>query len=407
MMSPNRKAALKATAAILQRKADRALQFWGVRSALLSEEIKVPPHPDFIQYVKPLRKGQRYATPAEISILRAKGNAAIRMNDLFRVTNREFSWLLSVAPSNVTRWCRTLDYPADMWWSDPDRPVDARPSSIKENWNSARSLTLAGSTDHEQTQIEEIAEEMRADEESAADPTEHDNAGLDPQSGEDGDSATEGVVARNQGEREELAEEIDLDRPGSVFGEDYWTDTEYPVLESQASFMSRGSNDDLDDLYGEEPRDERDQVLMRLIKGRGWRASRIEEAFQEASCKGFSPAGHFMPSNALPELFGDEQPAPQFNEEGKLVRGFFINRSEFFAQRDARLEALTWEYDPKPTKRRSPGPLDLDLIRKADAAFRASLPGAPIKPRLQRGQKWVGVIRGEIVKPSELCAPSE
>ncbi len=397
MMSETRKASLKASAANLQRRADRALRFWGVRSALLSEEIKLPPHPDFIQYVRPLAKGQRYATPDEIAILRMKGNPAIRMNDLFRVTNREFSWLLSVAPSRITRWCRTLDYPHDMWWSDTDRPVDSRPASIKENWNSARSLALVA-TQHEETSEPQATEQ-------SDDSVEEVDDSSDLQTGDD-DSASDGIVTRNQSEREELAEEVELDRPTVVFGEDYWTDTEYPVLESQASFMSRGSNDDLDDLYGEEPRDTRDQTLMRIIKGRGWRASRVEEAFQEGGIRAYHPAAHFLPSNACEELFGN-QPAPVFDESGKLKQGFFISRSEYFAQRDMMLQAMDEEYNPKPGKRRSPGKLDLDVIRAADARFRASLPKAPAKPKLQKDQRWVGVIRGEIVKPSELCARSE
>jgi hypothetical protein len=389
MMSPNRKDALKASAASLQRRADRALQFWGVRSALLSDEIKMPPHPDFIQYVKPLAKGQRYATPNEIAVLRMKGNPAIRMNDLFRVTGREFTWLLTVAPSRITRWCRTLDYPKDMWWSDPDRPLDSRPSSIKENWNSARSLAIAGATDHETQEHHEGSDEAAS--EAGQANCEMQEAGAD-------DSATEGIATRNQGEREDLAEEIELNRPTAVFGEDCWTDTEYPVLESQASFMKRGSNDDLDDLYGEEPKDPRaetDSTISRIQKGRGWRASRIEEAFQEGGIRTYHPAAHFMPSNACEELFGD-QPAPELDEEGELKQGFFITRSEFFAQRDMMMEGIDSDYELSPAKlhglkigeimakggtrdyrgwhlKASPGKLDLKKIRKADAKYKKAL----------------------------------
>jgi hypothetical protein len=371
MMSPNRKATLKASAANLQRKADRALRFWGVRSALLSEAIKLPPHPDFIQYVRPLAKGQRYATPDEIAVLRMAGNPAIRMNDLFRVTNAEFRWLLGVAPSRITRWCRTLDYDPSMWWSDPDRPIDSRPVSIKENWNAARSLALTGE------RADEAPNNDVSEDEELSSPEEHSD-----------DDIGDVVVARNQGEREDLAEEVELDRPNIVFGDDYWTDTQYPVLESQASFGARGSNDDLDDLYGEEPRDTRDATLMRIIKARGWRASRTEEQFQEAGIRAYHPTAHFLPSNACEELFG-EQPAPVFNDAGKLKQGFFISRSEFFAQRDMMLQNMDDEYKPKPSKRRSPGALDLDLIRKADDKHRQSLPVAAPKPRLTRGQRWL------------------
>jgi hypothetical protein len=51
-MSPVRKAALKASAASLQNRADRAFQFLAVRLALLSEQIKMLPHPDFAQFIK-------------------------------------------------------------------------------------------------------------------------------------------------------------------------------------------------------------------------------------------------------------------------------------------------------------------------------------------------------------------
>jgi hypothetical protein len=395
-MTPQRKEACAQQAKLLEAKANCAWDFDPVRSLLLSGAIRFP---RVDGTPTPLAKGQRLVTAHERKVLATKGNAAIKMNDLFRLTREEFLYVQANAPQHIKRWVRMVDYDPDLWWA-PDH-VEAQAPSLRENWNAARSLALMG--EH----LDQTAEAETENDIEDALPSEHTDDDVDC------------IRPRDALGREDSAEVTDTVRLPIMTGEDNWTDTEYPVLESQASFMARGSNDDLDELFGEEPRDTREQMEMRITKARGWRASKVEEAYQESSVKSRHPCAHVRPSNSLPEIFGD-QPSPKFNESGKLTAGFFISRSEFFAQRDMMLENMDSEYNPKPSKRRSPGPMDLELIRHLDAGPTAANPAAPDRPYLKKGQKHLIVRhRPSIVyrdkktkklvevQRTVLCAPSE
>ncbi len=367
--------------AALSAKAGRAASFAGVASLLESGVIRLP---RLDGQPQKLTNGQRMATPKEIRILRSKGNAAIRMNDLFLCSINEQRMIRAKWP-HLERWTRTIDYPKTLWWSDSDQPVQARTAGVRENWNAARSLALMASRLDGTTKEEERNEFLEA---------------------EDGDDTA--VVTRNQREREEMIALMEEGRVTS--GEDYWTDTEYPVLESQASFAARGSNDDLDELFGEEPKDQRGVAINRLEKSRQWRGSSVEEYFNET--RGIMPSG-----DAFAELFGEDHPFAEPLETdaitNKPTKGQFVEAADFFEARDRLLlSGLQSDYtasdmstDLRPLKaqeiaergfRKSyrgwelpgPGAMDTTVLTTARPHLN---PAAPTRPHLKKGQKWVVV----------------
>lgn len=356
-MNDATKSKIRATAKALSLKASRAAAYPAVRAAYLAGEFK------FASKVGPtlLQTGQRLITAEETAILRTKGNPAIKMNDLCRLSRADFEHVQKNAPQYIT-WCRAIDYSDSQWWSDVTRPVDSKPAGIYESWNSSRTLALMG----ERIEAEDNAQ---SEQDWAAAILEF--CGGVP---EDELETTDEIQVNGGSEMQDLIEKVLLDRPAIMQGEDYYTHTEYPVLESQASFMARGSNEDLDDLFGEEPRDERGVQAAQIERTRAWRASAQEEAFQESSVFRYSKCGHSLPSGIEPvnELLGQETPAPKFDDSGKLREGFFLGRSEFFAQRDENHATLfTPEYGFRRPKVEAPAAVNWKKIGRKASFWRA------------------------------------
>lgn len=336
----------------LTAKAARAAAYPAVRAAYLAGEFRYPA----ANGKTVLKKGQRLITKEERKILLTRGNPAIKMKDLCRLTRADYELVMAKAPQHG-RWCRCFDYSRNEWWSDCSRPVEAKRASIYESWNSARTLALM--SDRADEEEEEEAEAHWAEAWSSF-------LGEEGEAPDEESSVTDEVIVRDGAEMQDLLEEVLLDRPNVLQGEDYWTDTEYPVLESQASFMPRGSNDDLDDIFGEEPRDERGCMAAHIERTRGWRASSQEEAFAESSCHKYHPCARSLPSGIEPvdEHMGKETPPPKYSEEGKLVSGFFMGRSEYFAQKEENMRMFDSQYQWKKPKGARPAPVDFEAIRK-------------------------------------------
>lgn len=354
-MNDATKAKIRSVSKALSLKAARAAAYPAVRAAYLGGEFR------FASKVGPtlLQPGQRLITAEETAILRTKGNPAIKMNDLCRLSRADFEHVAQNAPQYLT-WVRAIDYSDSQWWSDVTRPVDSKPAAIYESWNSSRTLALMG----ERIEAEDAAQ---SEQDWAA-------AILEFCGGVPEDDGTDEIQVAGGGEMQDLVEEVLLDRPAIFQGEDYYVDTEYPVLESQASFMARGSNEDLDDLFGEEPRDDRGVQAAQIERTRAWRASAQEEAFQESSVFRYSKCGHSLPSGIEPvnELLGQETPAPKFDDSGKLKEGFFLSRGEFFAQRDENHSALfTPEYGYRRPKVEAPKPINWRKIGRKHSFWRA------------------------------------
>lgn len=429
----------------LQRKAARAAAYWGVRSAYLAGDTPFSALSDQDQ-----------------AILKTKGNPAIRMNDLFKVSSAEMRIIQKRYPTRtrpdgreipgLCRWAREIDYPKDMWWSDSTTATESRPPVLRENWNAARSLALAG----EALDLDEPDLMHESEEEGIlAHPSDY--------SEEDVEAA---IRSRNQREREEIINLLESQR--SDRGNDYWTETEYPVLESQASFSARGSNDDLDDLFGEEPRDDRGVNAARLEKLRQWQADRFEDFYESHGTEPFIDdkgrihevvTGSILESREIlrhpdPNLIGPQIPevrviggrvAPsgdffgedekfeghrfstplETDERGKPVRGGFVTRAMFFEERDRLLERLDSDYmcpAPKSVpfykagrlpkgvalanargKKLAPPPLDLSVLRTAKPTHLN--PAAPERPALKKGQRHVVIAHRSDGTVYE-CAPS-
>ena len=361
----------------LAAKCSRAASFFGVRIKYLAGE--------------PL-------THQERKILKSKGNPAIRMNDLFLVTNKELAYISENWPDRV-KFCRVRDYHPSEWWQDPDRMVDTRPAMIRESWSSARSLALMSDRlDGGESHTPTLAEAREWDT-GATDQELIEAYGIVVD-----DDQEDTIISRNQSEREDIVEE--LNEFGYYQGEDSFTDTEYPVLESQARFRVHGSNEDLDDLFGEEPRDDRGVNEARLEKTRQWRASHMEEMFQENPQLAI-PSGSFFT-----EYFGPDHrfsvPLVTCPYTNKVLVGMFVTRRDFFEERDNLLEKLTSDYIPQPINRKfkapdvqrmglrrsyrgwetkaPPGPLALEWSANPHLN-----PPAPEKPALKKNQRWVAV----------------
>lgn len=386
----NRQRLFLSTAARLARKADRAAAYWGVRSAYLAG-------------TRPLST----LSSEDQAILKTRGNPAIRMNDLFKATSREIK-LIHLHHPTLSRWAREIDYPNDMWWSDPSMMQEAKPAQLRESWNSARSLAMAAEA---------------ADEDDAE------------------DEIDEFVMTRNQSEREEI---IALMEAMRARGEDNWTDTEYPVRESQAYFSARGSNDNLDEMFGEEPKDPRTDVPA-FDKLRQWAPDRFESFFNSHGTmedidknghiheivtttllKRVVPSGDFFSGDDDQKFDGHWFTVPMVTDEftGKVKRGGFVDRAMFFAERDRLTSWMGDDYFPLPVSKKfahakreeivakglrrdyrgwndkaPPGPMDLQPVQ------RTAQP-APDRPRLRKGQRHVIVCHNPDGS-SVLCAPSE
>jgi hypothetical protein len=354
-MNDQTKAKIRGISRTLALKASRAAAYPAVRAAYLAGEFRFA----CLNGPTLLAKGQRLITSEETDILRTKGNPAIRMNDLCRLTRADFEHVAKHAPQYLT-WCRAIDYSDSQWWSDVTRPVDSKPAGIYESWNSSRTLALMG----ERIEAEDAAQ---SEQDWAA-------AILEFCGGVPEDDGTDEIQVAGGSEMQDIIEEVLLDRPAIMQGEDYYTHTDYPVLESQASFMARGSNEDLDDLFGEEPRDERGVQASQIERTRAWRASAQEEAFQESSVFRYSKCGHSLPSGIeqVDELLGKETPAPKFGDDGKLKEGFFLGRSEFFAQRDTNHATLfTPEYGYRRPKVEAPAAVNWKRIGRKTSFWRA------------------------------------
>lgn len=351
----------------LARKANRAAAFWGVRAAYLGGTTPYSA-----------------LSAQDQAILRTKGNPAIRMNDLFLVRPSELPTIRKRYPE-LARFCREIDYPQDMWWSDPSVATEARPSSLRENWSSARSLALMGEQDEEDDEVDEIS-------------------------------------ARNQREREEIIALIENQR---ARGEDLWTETEYPVLESQASFSARGSNDDLDDLFNEEPKDPRSEAIA-FDKIRQWAPDRYESFFNENGLNAVAPSGDFFSDED--ERFGEHHRfcVPLVTDEitNKPIRGGFVTRAMFFEERDRLLENMDSDYETLPVSRRFRHAKQDEILTKGfrrdyrgwnEKAAAGPLilpskvcpanPAAPERPALKRGQRHVVIAHRSDGSVYE-CAPS-
>lgn len=422
-MSEERFAALLRTARALVHRINRARAFAGVSALVQAGVIRFRRKPLLDGTLLPdpvLASGQRFATPNELAILRTKGNPAVKLNELFRIYPPELAWLTRNHPE-LLPLCRQQRYADDEWWRDPRRIDDAKPKFLSENWGQARSLALATSTvettDHAESQEDQElgSEEQKSDEElpGAVDTD---------QSAED--DATEGVAARNQDEREDLIAEIESLR--SVQGED-WGDPEYPVLEAQARFSVRGSNDDLDDLFGEEPKDPR-TFVENNIRLQTWSANgmmgRMENARQGARQKfekrkidfkrdaegriidwTYDTEGELIPwqsankdlvpNSALPEgCRGQDLPeVEEIDRQGRPRKrpAFFVTRQEFFASLDEQehhREAINRLKKRKRTPGREPLRHEHPLFQERLLASRFHVnPSAPEKPRLKKGQK--------------------
>jgi rubrerythrin len=356
-MNDQTKAKIRSVSKTLSLKAANAAAYPAVKAAYLAGEFRFA----CINGPTVLAKGQRLITKEETAILRTKGNPAIKMNDLVRLTRADFEHVAQHAPQYLT-WCRAIDYSDSQWWSDVSRPVEAKRPSVYESWNSSRTLALMG----ERIEAEDAAQ---SEQDWAAAILEF--CGGVP---EDELETTDEIQVSGGSEMQDLIEEVLLDRPAIMQGEDYYTHTEYPVLESQASFMAHGSNEDLDDLFGEEPRDDRGVQAAQIERTRAWRASAQEEAFQESSVFRYSKCGHSLPSGIDPvnEMLGEETPAPKFDDSGKLKEGFFLGRSEFFAQRDHNHSALfTAEYGYKRPKAAAPAAMKWKAIGPKAKHWRA------------------------------------
>ena len=371
----------------LDRKAKLAAAFWGVRAAYLSGSA-------------PFSALSLKAKKA----LRTKGNPAIRMNDLFKARPSELPIIKAKYP-HLARFAREIDYPHDMWWSDSSVPVEAKPSTIRENWSSARSLALKAEA-------------------------------IDLGQDDEGDDS---IVARNQEEREELIALIENQR---ATGEDQWNETyeigdlhherpwrcrfknPYPVLESEASFSARGSNDDLDEIFGEEPKDPRSESLP-WEKLRQWTADKFESYFLENGMKAMVPSGDFFISDDE-KWAGHMFSVPLVTEEftGRPIRGGFVTRARFFEERDRLMKGLDTDYCEMPVSRKfrhktGPEIHAMGYVRDYRGWSEKQAPGnmelppktvvtnpaAPEKPRLKRGQKHVVISHRSDGSTFE-CAPS-
>ena len=109
-MNDATKARVRSIAKTLSAKAARASAYAGVRAAYLGGEFR------FASLTGPttLAKGQRLITAEETAILRTKGNPAIKMNDLCRLSRADFEHVQAKAPDYIT-WCRAIDYADSQW----------------------------------------------------------------------------------------------------------------------------------------------------------------------------------------------------------------------------------------------------------------------------------------------------
>jgi hypothetical protein len=138
-MNDATKARIRSVSKTLSLKAANAAAYPAVKAAYLAGEFR------FACLTGPttLGQGQRLITKEETAILRTKGNPAIKMNDLVRLTRADFEHVAQHAPQYLT-WCRAIDYSDSQWWSDCSRPVEAKRPSVYESWNSSRTLALMG-----------------------------------------------------------------------------------------------------------------------------------------------------------------------------------------------------------------------------------------------------------------------
>lgn len=312
-MTPERLQELVIIAKAHRAKYEQAQRYMALRAEVAARIARF-----YREGARPLGKFERWLTGPEVKLLRARGSVSIKMNDLFRVSYAEEAWLKANHP-NLLRYVRTKRYPEDQWIED--RPSVEKPAQIRAIWMHARPLD------------EDIEEQEEAEEQGDADTT----------------------------------EEVERLRPGMVRGENLWTDTEYPVLEADMLFMVRTSRDDLDDLFGEEPKDPRAEDESSLITARRmWRASPQEEAMQESTAFSRRFDAAVLPSGpAVEELFGE---TPEPGQEG----GFFISRAEYFAQRDQNTSALfSPEYERKPMKKAAPARIAWSVVRKAQRKAQA------------------------------------